>query len=220
MIRAPAIPPLVLAMIGHMIREAAAALGGSACPLPVAAARRIVKWLIEPAEAMLRRCFWMVAANMPAYAALPSPRLAPGRLRVAGLPSAPSAPREAPLRFRLTETPRRTAPGGAQSTPTTPPAPPRAPDPARYAARLKRRLDALTDAHANPSRETLRLARLAARGEAPYLAPVLEEAPGGKAPSLTQDLRAAFDTLCQSAAAARASLCGPAQGQPGPRDTS
>jgi hypothetical protein len=160
---------LVLPVIARLIHGARAALAQQGeAPLSARLCGRVLRQLILPAEALLRRIIHFMALSVPwpepAASGLPLRRLPPARQ---DKPAA--SPR--PPRFRLTEPQAR--PGQAPlalariSVPglTPPPAlPARKPaDPATLAARLHRRLEALGAAFDAPGIEAARLVRRLAR---------------------------------------------------------
>lgn len=144
-------------------------------PLSLAASRSLVREVIMPAEAALRRVIVLIAAT------LPLPRLVP--VSVPGRPAPvrppgpdgtePRVPR--PPRFRLNEPAPRAATGYLPATlcprisiagfapPPAPPAPRATPDVDAAETRLLRRLYALERAALNPEAEARRLVRLRAR---------------------------------------------------------
>ncbi|MFN7053971.1 hypothetical protein [Hyphomonas sp.] len=209
----PALPPAILALISQLIRQAGLALS-AAGPAPAPeVSRRILKWMIAPAEAMMRRCLWIIAAALPVML-LPAPREREAEGRDPSAPGSPASARSP--RFRLGEPRRQPRMPGAAPASTAAATDRAAPDPALIAERVRRRLAALLALQRNIKSETLRLARLAARGRPPHLAASLEDAPGGRTPELAPEARAAFAALCLQASVAAAHLCGP----PMPANTS
>ena len=182
---------------------------------PASARGRILRWLLVPAEALLRRVIALLAAGLPAPVTRPGQPPPPNPAAPAALARTPAPTRP---RFRLTEPaprPRTTsvrqmdAPRisiAGLSPPPPAPQPRPSPDPARLMARLGQRLAALEAALDDPLREARRLRRRLARapsarkGSAPPR-PVLSflAIPGLASPGLTPEARRLLDWLNREA---------------------
>jgi hypothetical protein len=150
-------------LIAWLIALARQALEAAASgPFRLGALRRLVREVVQPAEAALRRAIVLIAAGLP----LPAP--APKRPPPARTPgeASPSDRAPRPPCFRLDDPAPRPAAGkrparASTPSPAHPPRPPR--DPAAAEARLMRRIEALERAFDNPLAEARRLQRRRAR---------------------------------------------------------
>jgi hypothetical protein len=207
----PALPDPARRLIGWLIAEAEAVILRWQDLVPPAAAwRRLGRILLDPAEALLRRCLFAMAAGLETP---PSPARGPAQARKpagrAGEARRETAPR--PPAFRLGERPARSRPRHLPaalapriSVPGLTPmpaarAPAPAPDPEAARARLLRRLQALSLALEDPLREAHRLARrLQARPLKVALA--LVRIPGAASPLLDPPARALLEAANREAA--------------------
>ncbi len=205
----PVLSPLIASLITSLIASARETIAGFAPgAMPADIRKRFIRWMIEPAEGMLRRWIWMLAADLPAPALPPPPT--PSTARPAPAPS--QAPRKASTtrsaRFRLTEPVRRRRP---QPPPgpklqSKAPAGPRTADSQAAEQRLHRRLDALIRAHADPAAEARRLAILAARRARLTLNLEFSATPGARSPVMAGHVRDEVEALNAATRPAYASL--------------
>jgi hypothetical protein len=190
---------------------------------PASARGRILRWMLVPAESLLRRVIALLAASLPPPASRPraaAPQPPPIAPRAPATDAAPARPR-----FRLTEpAPRRhtpwvrpmDAPRVSIAGLSPPPAPPparKAPDTAHLLARLGQRLAALEAALDDPLREARRLRRRLARARSSRkasapLRPLLSfrAIPGLASPGFSPEARGLLDWLNREAFARLAAL--------------
>ncbi|MFN7057021.1 hypothetical protein [Hyphomonas sp.] len=204
----PALSPLIAALITNLIASARETLAEFAPgAMPVAMRKRFVRWMIEPAEAMLRRWIWMLAADLPAPALAPAPAPSAARSAPSGRPTTRKAATARPARFRLMEpVPQRRPQTPPSHQPKAKSAAPRASDPHAAEQRLHRRLDALIRAHADPAAEARRLAALAARRAKLTLNLDFAAVPGAKSPVMAGHVREEIKALNAAAGSAYARL--------------
>lgn len=172
-------------LILGLIAEASRLLGGARTKEALNAALRTA---ILPAEAALRRAILLIARTLSAPSR-PAARTPPSH------PAIPSADARAPRRpsFRM----REARPRAGAAAPAPKPGSAATPyDPARTAARLARRLEALDAAAANPVREARRWLRRTLKAAAtrkPLPIPRFDHIPGLTA--LPQESRPLLTTL-------------------------
>ncbi len=210
----PAAPPPVLPdparrLILWLLAEAEAViLRWQDVAAPAAAWRRLGRLILDPAEALMRRCLFVMAAGIETPPRAPARRSAsPGRPRPdraggsgARRPVFRLSERPARKGLRpvpLAQRPRLSVPGITPPAPVRPPA--GAPDPEAARARLLCRLEALRLALADPLPEARRLARrLQARPLRVSLA--LVHIPGAASPLLDPPARALLEAANRDAA--------------------
>lgn len=177
-------------LILGLIAQAARLLGGERTK---EALNAVLRTAILPAEAALRRAILLIARTLPA----PARPAAAARHQPAPLPAMPATASRSPRRpsFRMREARPRTGAAAPARAPSPRPAA-KPYDPARTAARLIRRLEALDAAAANPLREAKRWLRRTLKAAAtrkPLPIPRFDHIPGLTA--LTPEARPLLKTL-------------------------
>ncbi len=168
--RVEALAGLVLPVIARLIDGARTALsGGGEAALGSRLGGQVLRQMILPAEALLRRIIHFMALSVPWPE--PGARKPPSSGSLPPARPDRAAPPPRPPRFRLTEPmarPRQAPLALARISvpgliPPAAPAPRAEPDPSRLQARLIRRLEALSAAFETPGAEAARLVRRLAR---------------------------------------------------------
>lgn len=163
----------------------------------------ILRALLVPAETLLRRSLYALAALV----APPAPRAAPKRRPVPPTHSPqPAARTRAPV-FRLTEAAPRTASPSPRAS-GKPPEPARQPaNPEQTEARFLRRIDALERAMRDPLRDVRRIQRRLVRAHRKPVRPLRPGLPPGLANSRDTYLKFVFEQMSAFAGRTVARAC-------------